>query len=275
MEPQIQAQARQLVRNKINFHNLYIKNPLLLNAGATELQSYPDLEISEKDTDRLVGQGSLFNTRSSSLPIYEQTWWQILHFFGFFIGGTTFIAGTSCYYYPDWQESAYYAAVLYIIGSIGFAIVDAIEFVAFTEYFLKLNICISLIGSTLYIIGSIGFLPSVVNAYSSGMGIWGFILGSLFIGCSEVWKLKRIGTNDSNQFSFKNFFQSIDYLTQAGVESGACFGGCFFFIGTIMYNNGNTEGSGFMTVLAIWITGSLSFTVGSLFLFYRHGIMRV
>ena len=37
------------------------------------------------------------------------------HFLAFFVGGTTFIAGTACYYYPDWSEGGLAAGVLYTV----------------------------------------------------------------------------------------------------------------------------------------------------------------
>jgi len=40
------------------------------------------------------------------VPLCLQTWWMVTHFLGFFTGGTSFIAGTVCYYYPEWAAGA-------------------------------------------------------------------------------------------------------------------------------------------------------------------------
>ena len=121
--------------------------------------------------------------------------WKIPHTFCFALGGLTFVAGTACYF--DSIAAYDLAAWLYIVGSCGFLGVDVLEFLTFyrQDRLLTINISLSLVGSTLYIIGSVGFLPSLANSdgSTSAVGIWGFILGSFFIGSSQVWKVLRIG----------------------------------------------------------------------------------
>ena len=50
----------------------------------------------------------------------DQTWWRVTHSLSFFLGGSTFIMGTMCYFYPDWKEGGEYAGWLYTLGSCGF-----------------------------------------------------------------------------------------------------------------------------------------------------------
>eukprot|EP01041_Mallomonas_annulata_P003270 gene3270-6473_t len=207
-------------------------------------------------------------------PIELHPLWQSIHFLGFFTGGTTFILGTSCYYYPDWAAGGWIAGWLYIIGSIGFLSVDVLEFFTFTEEFwLRLNISMSAFGSSLYIAGSVGFLPSIFDV-SETLGTMGFIFGSLFIGLSQCWKVHRIGSNSSN-FKFSSLISSKDLFTQTGVEASAGLGAWCFFIGTIMFVQGPLEGSWYESILFLWMCGSTFFTMGSLFLFYRHAIMHL
>jgi len=90
---------------------------------------------------------------ATAVPLWLQTWWIVTHFLGFFTGGTTFIAGTLCYYYPDWHAGALVAGVLYTVGSFGFLYVDVLEFFTFTEdAWLRTNIAMSAFGSTWYVI---------------------------------------------------------------------------------------------------------------------------
>jgi len=200
-------------------------------------------------------------------PLYQENVWMFFHFLGFFTGGFTFIIGTWLYYFPNVAEAAEWSGWLYTIGSVGFLSVDVIEFFTFTDdVLLRINIFLSLTGSTFYVIGSIGFIPEVYNV-TPFVGIWGFILGSLFIGVSQVWKTVRILSNAEKV--------NKDILTQIGVELDAGLGGWCFFVGTIMYLHGPLDGSFYQTILAIWIAGSCFFWTGSLFLGYRHGIMRV
>jgi hypothetical protein len=127
----------------------------------------------------------LFNTFPSyiaveSEPIPQELqgrlWWRISHFVGFFTGGFTFILGTLCYYYPNWEAGAFVAAVLYTVGSCGFLYVDVLEYFTFTENkWLRLNILFSAAGSFLYVVGSMGFLPVVYNS-TPFFGESGFIL---------------------------------------------------------------------------------------------------
>ena len=132
-------------------------------------------------------------------------------------GGTSFIAGTACLCYSDWVQGPLASALLYICGSFGFLLVDVMEFFTFTEdKLLRLNILMSVSGSTAYVIGSVGFLP-LVSAITPSFGIWGFIIGSVLIGVSQLWKTHRIGSAEG-EFSAAALWSSLDALTQVGVE---------------------------------------------------------
>ena len=203
-------------------------------------------------------------------PLWLKKWWRVTHFLGFFTGGATFIFGTLCYYFPAWTEGALDAGILYTLGSLGFLYVDFLEFFTFTDNFwVRANISMSIIGSTFYVIGSVGFIPMIFNT-SMTCGLLGFIFGSACIGASQTWKLLRLSREDGGLFG------SVDTATQVGVEGGAMIGGFCFLIGTSMFASGQpVEGTWFQAILAIWEAGSVAFTVGSLFLGYRHFVMGV
>ena len=55
---------------------------------------------------------SLDGGGGASVPALEdQAWWRLTHSLAFFLGGSTFILGTLCYFYPDWAEGAEYGNV--------------------------------------------------------------------------------------------------------------------------------------------------------------------
>lgn len=206
-------------------------------------------------------------------------WWNVVHFVCFFIGGSTFIAGSISLAYPNWPPSAKMGAALYIIGSFGFLGVDLLEFFTFTDNrLLRSNIALSAIGSALYVIGSIGFVPDVGARYPT-LGSWGFIWGSLFIGGSQLWKTYRIGCGGNERklgFSVRHgLCASADSITQVGVELDAGVGAWFFFFSTVYYLQQGQPASGdtYFAVIALWIIGSCFFFFGSLFLGYRHFVM--
>jgi hypothetical protein len=185
--------------------------------------------------------------------------WMLLHWIAFALGGTTFIAGTTCYFFPDWQQGAAVGAWLYTIGSCGFLTVDVLEFFTFTkDPWLRANIAMSATGSSFYVLGSIGFIPAVADA-CVWLGIWGFIIGSFFIGVSQLWKATRIG--------WCKCLHDNDLATQMGVELDAGLGAWCFFFGTLPLAFGSDLTQ---TILCIWLVGSVFFTLGSLFLGYRH-----
>jgi hypothetical protein len=57
------------------------------------------------------------------------------------------------------------------------------------------------------------------------------------------------------------------------VQLNAGLGAWSFFVGTVIYLHGPDAGATLQLVLQIWMVGSVFFTVGSLFLAYRHFVM--
>jgi hypothetical protein len=215
---------------------------------------------------------------SRRLPLQDRAWWRLVHAAGFATGGLTFIAGTALYYAPD-QTTAVgnLAAALYTIGSVGFLSVDVLEFFTpdYTTCPLRANIALSATGSTFYVIGSVGYAPAIL-AVTEAVGVWGFILGSAFIGVSQTWKVARLASGDDGVPRLRNVLASRDVLTAVGVEAGACAGAWFFLAGTAMYDVSTTTDGGWLAViLGLWLAGSCCFTVGAAFLAYRHFVMRI
>ena len=108
-------------------------------------------------------------------------------------------------------------------------------------------------------------------AWSPLVGILGFILGSFFIGSSQIWKVARIAQGADGNCG------SADARAATCVEGGACVGGWGFFFGTIVYwiAEDDLAGTVWMAVLAMWIAGSTAFTFGGLSLAYRHFVMGI
>ena len=215
---------------------------------------------------------------SKEVPVEQTFAWMLFHWGGFFVGGSTFVAGTALYFFPDIPFGGQWSALLYTIGSLGFLTVDVMEFFTFTEDLLiRINIVLSMIGSTLYVIGSIGFFSQIYEI-TDEVGIWGFILGSFFIGSSQLWKTFRIGSSSSSKdgtFSIVQLLSDTSKMTEIGVELNAGVGAWCFFVGTVMYRIGPLEGPFYTSILLIWLAGSFFFLAGALYLGYRHWVMRV
>ncbi len=76
--------------------------------------------------------------------LHDSRIWRFTHALGFALGGTTFIAGTACYYFPSVDPTGLKSAILYTVGSFGFLFVDVLEFVTYTEdSYLRINISLS------------------------------------------------------------------------------------------------------------------------------------
>lgn len=196
--------------------------------------------------------------------------WQAAHALFFATGGTTFIAGTAALFFPAWKEGARVSAILYTVGSCGFLAVDVQEFFTYTsDSFLRFNISLSAIGSLLYVLGSIGFFP-VIFAATPVLGLTGFIGGSLFIGISQLWKTIRYLTSRGMSCTERG--------TAVGVELNAGIGAWCFFAGTIMFADAPRAapaGKELVAILAIWFIGSVFFTLGAVFLAYRHAVLGI
>jgi hypothetical protein len=201
--------------------------------------------------------------------VFQTVWWRVVHAFAFVLGGATFVAGSACYFVPSWADGGVFAGVVYTIGSLGFLTVDLLEFFTFTRpRLLRLNIAASAIGSLCYVIGSLFFVPVLAAAVVGGplVGNWGFILGSWFIGCSQMFKVGRIVRDRTASSS--------DRATAVGVEGGAGVGAWCFFVGTLLYNYGAEDNSdNLIAVFALWLVGSIAFLIGGVFLTFRHAVM--
>ena len=226
-----------------------------------------------KDSTKLLISSSDDDDYTEAAPGWEQTFsWRLLHAAAFLIGGTTFIGGTAALFWPSTDASNFAAALLYTIGSCGFITVDLLEFFTFTTPApLRANIAMSALGSAAYIVGSLGFLPSVASI-SSLVGVVGFIVGSALIAVSQAWKSARLSTSSDGTLSLATLRSNVSAV---GVEANAGLGALCFLIGTAMYQTGPLAGPWYAAVLALWIVGSLYFTLGGTFLAYRHFVMGV
>ena len=223
-----------------------------------------DLEKQPLVGDRLPDVVAMKNT----------FWWRFVHWSGFFTGALTFVVGVTMCFHKNPQQMQY-SATLWTVGGLGFLLVDVMEFFTFTSDFLvRLNITCSIIGDTLYVIGSLGFFPQIYDI-SDVFGIWGFILGSIFIGCSQLWKTFRIGCGQNGTFRFSNLFAGTDTVNQVATELNLSIGAWCVFVGSIMYRIGPVKGPFHTEILIIWEAGSLFFLAGAFSLGYRYWIMGV
>jgi hypothetical protein len=218
--------------------------------------------------------------------------WRFCHYTGYVFGAFAFLIG-SILYYPiinfvsggndgGVAKFSVTAAWMYTIGSAGFVFVDGQEFFTFyDDVELRVNVLCSVIGSTLYLIGSIGFFPDIYISKPL-IGILGFLIGSVFNGFSQLWKLVRVLSCPDDAGVTLNVARA-RRLNAVYVEAGGMVGGFSFLIGTAFFWKGPIEGETgcFVTcrsyefVLAFWVLGSVAFSFAALSLAYRHVILKI
>jgi hypothetical protein len=208
----------------------------------------------------------------------DRAGWRAVHAGCFLLGGTTFIAGTGCYYLTAWPNAPDASAWLYVVGSLGFLGVDVLELRTFRgDALLSLNILLSCIGSSLYVIGSYGFVPAIATVAPT-VGVWGFLIGSAAIGCSQLWKTTRLvrGARAARRTTVLHGIGA-DAANAVGIELSAGLGAWCFFVGTLVYGwppGGEVvAGALLWAIIGVWMVGSCLFMAGALFLIYRHSVM--
>lgn len=130
---------------------------------------------------------------------------------------------------------------------------------------IELNVYGSLCGIAFYLAGSILFIPIFENYLA--IGEWFFIFGSTFCYSSVIWKIYRLGSNNSNhKFHFKTLLNDISTLL---MDLLSMIGNICFFIGTICFlsyinkNNFAENRAAF-----VFVFGSGCFILSSLILQY-------
>jgi len=209
---------------------------------------------------------SVFGRGQEEAPVPLSPLWHVLLCSIFIAGGLSFISGTGCFFFKTWHDASEAASILFIIGSSSFLIVDMMEMITSPNTFwVRLNLAMNTMGSIFYVVGSIGFIPAVFNE-GKALGALGFIVGSILIGYSQIWKIIRTGTENS-KFKVSTLFADGMWVITS-VDVSICIGACSFFIGSVMFISGPLEGPWYESVLFIWMIGSIYYTIGALFLCY-------
>jgi hypothetical protein len=112
------------------------------------------------------------------------------------------------------------------------------------------------------------------------LGLGGFLGGSAVIAASQTWKVVRIARGAcaaAGSGSGRGGAAVItrDAVTAAGVEAGAGLGALLFLVGTATFAAAAPSSTLFDASIDMWLVGSGGFTVGALFLLYRHYVMKV
>lgn len=132
------------------------------------------------------------------------------------------------------------------------------------------NFFYSLCGSTLYLIGSILFIPACNGELA---GTYLFIVGSIIIFTSQIWKVYRAGCFDEENpknrvFNWRNLTTDIPGFI---IESSSAFGGLAYLIGCILFLPQYDTNEKVSRIAAAWFElGSLIYCVTSMTLFYRY-----
>jgi hypothetical protein len=220
-------------------------------------------------------EDSLLGAPTPPLPLESNPkfgWWRFVHAYSFLTGGVTFLIGTwvlEPFTSDDAAQSnslAGLSSALYTLGSLGFLLVDVLEFFTFPNALLRVNIALSMLGSAFYVSGSRGFAPAVAGA-APALGSLGFLVGSALIAGSQAWKVARLRAAPAQPPPHP----PADAPLALGVEAGAGAGATFFLAGTALYwLRGWTAGPGYACVLWLWAVGSAAFTAGGACLWLRH-----
>mmetsp|Transcript_61564 Transcript_61564/g.165407 ORF Transcript_61564/g.165407 Transcript_61564/m.165407 type:complete len:225 (+) Transcript_61564:41-715(+) len=188
--------------------------------------------------------------------------WMFCQWFGVFVGGITFVAGSIFLFFPHAPNGGDWSAFLYTIGSLALLSVDLMEVFTFTNFWIRANSICSMLGSTLYLVGSIGFFTASrrLNIIPSA---WCFIIGSVFAGGSQAWKTYRVSKGRTGRFHLASLFVEgfTELLSGAGVWC--------FFLGAVMYLVGPHRGAWYLDISVFWTGGSCFFLAGSFVLGFR------
>ena len=218
--------------------------------------------------------------------------WRIIHGSNYLFGGILFTIG-SIFYYTKFNTNSMngylIGAWLYTIGSFAFLVADFLEwfhnrkgclydthyegektlYKTFSRASIGINFFFSVLGSLLYLTGSICFIPATNSLLA---GEYQFIIGSLIIFCSQLWKVFRTAfTNDENShFHFK--FQNISAdFSGFFVDLFAGMGGLIYAIGTYLFSIANDDDH-FNSAANFFVIGGINFFVSGCFMIYRYFI---
>ena len=221
--------------------------------------------------------------------------WFLLHGACYINGGLTFLIG-SILYYPQFnpplsrQDGAFEGSLLFTFGSLTFLIADIQEWLLYAPpclkrhklagaapehaplmhapdqedseaaYELGLNFFLSAIGSLLYLLGSIFIIPSL---NTPNLGAWGFIIGSVFVWLAQLWKVRRMRPLQRDHWTQ-------DEWSAFQVDFMASTGGFWFLVGTAASLSPHVT---LVSVVNMWVIGSVAFTWSGGALLYRHFVL--
>jgi hypothetical protein len=223
-----------------------------------------------------IGAGSTHAKTDPSQP----TWWRVVHFFGVFVGGIGYLAGSGLFYYPDSAAAVLWGAALYLVGSLGFLVADMQDLCTFARRVprhVTANIATSVCGSIGYTVGSFGFFPAIAAA-SPELGAWGFVAGSAFVVVAQMWVLCRIGSGGEgcgHTCSRRRLKGNGDVITQAAVAVNMFAGGWFFLFPSAAALRSTPGTDAYTSVVSLWLLGSVFFTVAAGALWVRHFILHL
>lgn len=251
--------------------------------------------MSSEETELLSDRRISSQYGQGTHPARHSTDWMAVHASLYLTGGVLFTLGSVAIY------PALYSANLigwaYTFGSVGFLFADSMEWLhpsksvgcipnpTYDESFEKQvspffkpkgtalgylqraevgwNLFLNFIGSGIYLLGSIWYIPSM---HDTIQGTDAFIVGSLVIAVSQVWKFIRRGCTNINDpadgsFRVDNLFKyhDLEYYGEVTSELSTFIGGLLYLLGSVVFlprvDVDTTRNSA-----AVWM-----YTIGSLF----------
>jgi hypothetical protein len=136
-------------------------------------------------------------------------------------------------------------------------------------YELGLNFFLSAVGSLLYLLGSIFLIPALNT--SNHLGAWGltvsdcyFIIGSVFVWLAQLWKVQRMRPLQRDHWTQ-------DEWSAFQVDFMASTGGFWFLVGTAA--SLKPFHVSLVSVVNMWVIGSVAFIWSGGALLYRHFVL--
>ena len=256
------------------------------------------MENNTESSTGLTSQKNSSPQNNLGLPHYKSTienslGWRVWHGTNYLLGGLFFVLG-SLAYFPAISAKIngdLVGGILFTIGSTNFLIADLTEWnhyklgcigqsysdsekveqgccAKFRRVEVGLNFFCSAMGSLLYLLGSIFFIPST-NLLTSGELL--FIIGSLVIFASQLWKCIRTSISDENDPNDRSIKCSNITADFPGfmIDVWAGIGGLIYAIGTYIFSLAETNAE-IISSASWFVSGGSSFFISGLFMQYRY-----
>lgn len=191
------------------------------------------------------------------------------------VGGIFFVAGSACFYAPDWAPGYLVAALVYTGGASLFLLLDMRELrvTPLASRPLRTNLYLAAAGTALYVLGSAALVPAVYETIPV-ISDWSYVLGSVLICASELWKAARAAR--ARWRLGDGAPPSGGAAADVGISLSNALGAAMWLVGALFLVSGLAQAGPYSwSTIHIWMAGSICFTVGGAILASRRHVARL